>query len=183
MADDPEGKRAQDRPNGRGGDSSSLRAAFCIRVIGIGNDWRGDDAVGLVAARRVSAMIGGSAEVIECRRGGVELLEQIQGASVLLLIDAARSGKPPGTIHRLDPSTGPIAPVLSPGSSHALGVSEAIELARSMGLLPPRVIVFGIEGERTDAGQGLSPRVARALPDVIGMVRAEIERGACTSSI
>jgi hydrogenase maturation protease len=79
----------------------------------------------------------------------------------------------PGTIYRLDASAGPIGGQMFPHSSHALGISEALELARVMGVLPPRVILYGIEAGNTEAGRSLSPPVAKALDEVVGRVVQE----------
>jgi hydrogenase maturation protease len=38
-------------------------------------------------------------------------------------------------------------------------VGEAIELARALRRLPARVLVYGVEGVRFDAGSGLSEQV------------------------
>ena len=102
-----------------------------IRIIGLGNGMRGDDAVGLLAARRLRQEVGGCAEVIEAEMAGVELIELMKGAHSVILIDAARSGQAPGTIHRLDASAGPIGAQIFPRSSHALGPIDALELARA----------------------------------------------------
>jgi hydrogenase maturation protease len=152
-----------------------------IRVIGIGNEWRGDDAVGLLAARRLHRMIGGRAEVIEAGGEGMELLELMKGARVALLVDAVRGGQAPGTIHRLDVSSGPIAPALFLRSTHAIGVAEAVELARTLGVLPPKVIVYGIEAVDMEVGQPLSPPVEQALDEVVQLVARETEEPACTN--
>lgn len=144
-----------------------------IRIIGLGNELRGDDAVGLLAARRLRQDLGDRAKVIEAEMAGVDIVELMKGVCVAILIDAARSGKNPGTIHRLDASTGPIAVGLFPSSSHALGVSEALELARVLAVLPKTVIVYGIEVGHTEAGQPLSPQVAKALDEVVGLVIQE----------
>lgn len=154
-----------------------------IRIIGLGNEFRGDDAVGLLAARRLHGMIGDRAEVIEADRVGVELLDMMKGARVALLIDAARSGQAPGAIHQLDASAGPIASELFPRSTHAVGVAEALELARALGLLPAKVIVYAIEAAETEVGQPLSPPVEQALNEVIQLVLREAEVSACTNFI
>jgi hydrogenase maturation protease len=146
-----------------------------IRIIGLGNGMRGDDAVGLLAARRLHQTIGDRAEVIEAEMAGVDLIQLMEGARVVILIDAARSGQSPGTIHRLDASAGPISVRMAPHSSHALGTSEAVELARVMGVLPPRVIVYGIEAGNMEAGQALSSLVAQALDEVMEQVIQECE--------
>ena len=67
-----------------------------IRIIGLGNELRGDDAVGLQIARRLRQTVGNCTEVIEAEMAGVDLIELMKGARVVILIDAARSGKKPG---------------------------------------------------------------------------------------
>ena len=60
-------------------------------------------------------------------------------------------------------------------STHAFSVAEAIELGRALGKLPPRVILYGIEGKDFAAGETLSPEVASAADEVLGRVREEIQ--------
>jgi hydrogenase maturation protease len=146
-----------------------------IRIIGLGNELRGDDAVGLLAARRLRQAVGNSVEVIEAEMAGVDLIELMKGVHVVILIDAARSGQNPGIIHRLDASNSPIGVQMCPHSSHALGISEALELARTMGVLPDKVIVFGIEVCNMEAGQPLSSPVSKALDEIVARVLQECE--------
>jgi hydrogenase maturation protease len=160
---------------GRGRVKKDDLRSSSIRIIGLGNEFRGDDAVGLLAARRLHQTIGDRAEVIEAEMVGVDLIQLMEGARVVILIDAARSGQSPGIIHRLDASSGPITVRMAPHSSHALGTSEALELARVMGVLPPRAIVYGIEAGNTEAGQALSSPVAKALDEVVERVIQECE--------
>ncbi|HMS83873.1 MAG TPA: hydrogenase maturation protease [Nitrospira sp.] len=148
-----------------------------IRIIGLGNELRGDDGVGLLAVRRLRQAIGDRAEVIETEMAGVELIGLMEGARVAILIDAVQSKQSPGIIHRLDASTGPIAVTVVPHSSHAIGLSEVLELARVIGVLPPRVIVYGIEAGNLETGQALSAPVAHAVEKVVEQVIQEC--GAC----
>lgn len=146
-----------------------------IRIIGLGNLMRGDDAVGLMAARRLREEVGDRAEVIEAEMAGVDIVELMKGARVAILIDAVRSGQSPGIVHRLDASVSSIGGRIFPRSSHAIGVSEAIELARVLDVLPETVIVYGIEVGNTEAGQRLSPPVAKSLDDVVDRIVQECE--------
>jgi hydrogenase maturation protease len=146
-----------------------------IRIIGLGHDLRGDDAVGLLTVRRLRHTIGDRAEVIEAGMVGVDLIELMKGASAVILIDAARSGKAPGSIYRLDASVSPIGGQVFPRSSHAIGVSEAIELARAMDVLPATVIVYGVEVGNTEVGQPLSPPMGEALDQVVKQIIQECE--------
>lgn len=146
-----------------------------IRIIGLGNAMRGDDAVGLQAACKLRQAVGIRAEVIEAEMAGVDIIELMKGARVVVLIDAARGGEAPGTIHRFDASNSPISHRLFPRSTHAIGTVDAVELARTMGVLPATVIVYGIEAGNTEAGQPLSTPVAKALDEVVDQIVQECE--------
>jgi hydrogenase maturation protease len=146
-----------------------------IRIIGLGNGMRGDDAVGLMAARRSRQELGDRVEVIEAEMAGVDLIDLMKGASVVILIDAVRSGKACGSVHRLDASVSPISGQVFPRSSHAIGVSEAIELARAMDVLPTTVIVYGVEVGNTEIGQPLSTPMGEALDQVVKQIIQECE--------
>ena len=154
-----------------------------LRIIGLGNLLKGDDAVGLLAARRLRERVDDRTEVFEADMAGVEILDLMQGARAVILIDAARGGRVPGTIHRLDASAGPFSPTVFPHSSHALNAVDALELARALGILPPIVIVFGIEAGDTESGRPISPRVMRALDEVVEWILRESEALACMNSI
>jgi hydrogenase maturation protease len=65
------------------------------------------------------------------------------------------------------------------GSTHAFGVGEAIELARALGRLPRRVLVYGVEGREFAAGEGLSPAVAAAVEPLVAELLEEV---GCTSA-
>ena len=146
-----------------------------ISVIGIGNEARGDDAVGLVVARRLQPGTPEGVAIQEVHGEGSQLLDRWQGADAVILIDASSSGVAPGTIHRLTPLMQPIPSGLFPCSTHSFGVAEAIELARVLQQLPPRLVVYGIEGIQFDIGRELSAAVRQAVPDVVQQVRQDIQ--------
>jgi hydrogenase maturation protease len=146
-------------------------------VLGIGNAWQGDDAAGLAAARLLRERVPDGVQVRELEGEPVSLVDAMEGSDDVVLIDAVTSGSPPGMIHRIDAARGPLPATLSAASTHTLGVGEAIELARSLGRLPRRVVLYGIEAERIAAGEELTQPVARAVDQVVERVLAE-----CTSS-
>ena len=135
-------------------------------VMGIGNAFRGDDAVGLVVAQRVRALLPG-AEVLELSGEPAELLEALGTRTErVVLVDAVTSGASPGTVHRLDASEAALG-VDAATSTHGLGLAETIELGRALGLLPARLLVYGIEAESFELGMPLSPAVARAADALV----------------
>jgi hydrogenase maturation protease len=95
------------------------------------------------------------------------LMDVWRGADALILIDAVTSGAAPGTVFRLDVSSSPLNRDLFKSSTHALGLADAVELSRTLGTLPARVLVFGVEVRDLSAGVGLSADVAGALPALL----------------
>jgi hydrogenase maturation protease len=136
-------------------------------VIGIGNEYRGDDAVGLLAARRVREFAPNGVAVLEQDGDGVRLMEAWRGASLVVIIDAAYFSAPPGSIHHFEASVGPIPASFFRHSTHAFGLVEAIELGRTLKQLPDRLIIYAIEGRNFEAGTKLSAEVAEALDRLI----------------
>ena len=153
-------------------------------MIGVGNQWRGDDAVGLEVAQRLTAA-GLPADVdIRTHEGeGTGVLALWGDADAVVIVDCVRSGGRPGTIHRLDAGVAVPGRSLSDGSTHAIGVLAAIELGRTLGRLPPRLIVYGIEGITFDAGSGLSDQVRLAADGLVARVRSEALALACTLDV
>jgi hydrogenase maturation protease len=121
------------------------------RVIGLGNALRGDDAAGLLAAEAVREQAPGM-EVVIAPRDGAALVEAMDGADAVVIIDAVAGGGHAGEIVRLDAAAGPIPRVSGDVSGHGLGAADAVELARALGRLPPRVVVYGVRGERFSLG-------------------------------
>jgi hydrogenase maturation protease len=146
-------------------------------VIGLGNALRHDDAAGLEIARRLRARARRDRIAVYEHEGEtLALLDIWKGADAVVLVDAIRGDAPPGTIHRFDATSAPIpARLQSSCTTHAFGIAEAIELARTLRRLPKRVVLFGVEGRRFDAGSGLSEDVeavaAQLLEDVFSEAR------------
>jgi hydrogenase maturation protease len=140
-------------------------------VIGLGNSFRGDDAAGLAVARA----LGEDPRVLVHEGEPIDLLDRWEGAGEVVVVDAARSGAAPGTVHHLD---GLAEPVTAGGSTHAFGLAETLALARALGRAPARLTLIGIEGERFGAGEGLSPAVEAAVEVVASELRARLGKPA-----
>ena len=110
---------------------SELRSVALL--IGVGNPFRGDDGVGSVVIRRLRGQKLPGFTIMEETGDGAELLDAWKGAPAVILVDAVQSGAAPGTIHRIDATTEKLPKWFSHCSTHAFGVAEAIELARTMG--------------------------------------------------
>jgi hydrogenase 3 maturation protease len=152
-------------------------------VVGIGHELRGDDAAGVAVVRAL-----GRAEARRSRRGNprppaarsllvidagpapencTAALRRF-GPDLVLLIDAAEFGAPPGTVCWLDWRS---AAGLS-ASTHTLPCSL---LARYLiAELGCRVMLLGIQPADTTIGASLSPAVRRAAQTVARRLAAQL---------
>ena len=143
-------------------------------VIGVGNAWQADDGAGLVVAQRLRKLVPEGVDVVELEGEPVTLVQAWEGADEVYVVDAVSSGAEPGTVHRVDATKTPLPRELSNASTHLFGVGESVELARSLGRLPRRLVVYGIEAARISAGNELSPEAQRAVEETATRVLAEL---------
>jgi hydrogenase maturation protease len=147
--------------------------AAWLTVIGVGNRFRHDDAAGLEVAARLHALKPAGVHVVEEEGEPASLLESWAGVDEALVVDAVDSSAPAGRMHRFEVGLDPLPVELFRHSTHALGVADAVELGRELERLPRRLAVYGIEGERFDAGEGLTPIVEIAVQDLVDELYAE----------
>ena len=154
----------------------ALPPNFRLLVIGIGQEFRGDDAAGLLIARRLREMLGPEVAILEKSGAAGDLLAAWQGADAVILADAVQGGGPPGKIYRFPVHEAALPAELFPAAStHAWGVAQAVALGQVLQQLPPFLVVYGIEGRDFGIGQTLSPAVAQAIPAAARLIRQEIE--------
>jgi hydrogenase maturation protease len=144
-------------------------------VIGIGNPDRGDDAFGRVVASRLRGRLPASVRLVEADGEGTAILDELGKAAAAIVVDAAVSGREPGEIRRFDVSREPL-PVAKYGlSTHGFGLAGAVELARTLGALPGRCIVYAVEASSFELGAPLSPELAPMVDAVADRVLGEAE--------
>ncbi|VVM06466.1 hydrogenase maturation protease [Methylacidimicrobium tartarophylax] len=141
-----------------------------VLLAGLGNPDRGDDGFGPAVLARLARLSLPEAERIVCARP-LDLLDRWPGRRLAIVVDAAM-GEEPGRLRRLEPLCQGL-PRPTACSTHGLGLAEAIDLGRSLGLLPARLIVYAAEGLDFSPGAPLSPRVAAAVEEAAARIAAE----------
>ncbi len=139
-------------------------------ILGIGNRYRSDDAVGPAVADRLAAL---GLPAREHSGEGAGLIEAWSGAGRVVVVDAMQSGAKPGTVRRLDAGAEALPTGLFRYSSHRFGLAEAVETARALGRMPASLVIYGIEGRAFGFGETLSPEVAEAVEEVVWRVAGE----------
>jgi hydrogenase maturation protease len=139
---------------------------MAARVIGIGEPAAGDDAVGLAVAQAVQAIGLPPGVEVHGVRDPLAILPLLDGAEVVILVDALADG-PPGRVVELCPGA-----IGDHGgralSSHGLGLRQVLELATELGAgrrRPDVRIVAVTIATPVGSGPGLSPAVAAAVPE------------------
>jgi hydrogenase maturation protease len=125
-------------------------------------------------ARRLQGTLPAGVELSEREGEPTALIDAWEGAAALWLVDAVSSGAEAGTVHRLDASERELPAELFRGSTHHVGLAEAVELARALGRLPRQTVVYGVEGGSFEVGDELTPAVAAAVERVADAVREEV---------
>ena len=145
-----------------------------VLVIGIGNEYRSDDGIGLVIVRMIRERLLLSVNVKEESGEGAALMEAWQGYESVILVDAVSSDVKPGTIFKINAGKKNVPAKFFRYSTHAFSMAEAIELARAMNTLPPKLFIYGIEGANFSAGVGISHAVQEAANRVVGQILKKI---------
>lgn len=146
-----------------------------IVVVGLGNSYRSDDGVGIVAAAALNDLALPGVQVVTGIVEPMSLLEAWSGARLAVVIDAA-VGTPsvPGRVHRC--ALGDVVSASNGLSSHSIDIGRTYLLGQTIGRVPDALAVFTIEVADTGHGIGLTPQVADAVPEVVDVAVAEINR-------
>jgi hydrogenase maturation protease len=145
-----------------------------VLVVGIGNPDRGDDGVGPTVARRLRGRVPSGVSIIERSGDVLALIEDWSGFSSVIVIDAVAPITKPGRVHRLDLSKTPLPVAFAPRSTHAFGLAETVELARSLSRLPQFIVAYLVEGEQFETGAPLSPAVGEAAEEAVERIIIEL---------
>ncbi|MBX7553284.1 hydrogenase maturation protease [Streptomyces sp. NPDC004232] len=159
-----------------------------IAVIGIGNEFRHDDGVGLavlgvLAERTGKDLLPAGTALLVCDGEPARLISLWENARLAVVIDCARAEPArPGRVHRLKLDGDRLLRQSGATSSHRLGLGDAVELARLLDRLPDRLVVYAVEGADSSLGTGLSARVAARVGPLADRIADEIHRYARTTA-
>ena len=140
-------------------------------VLGIGNLLIGDEGVGCKTVEELARRYQLPPEV-ECIDGGTagfELLPMLEGRDHVILIDALRDEREPGTVIMVEDEHVPKA-FMNRTTPHQLGICDVLAAAELTDALPKHLTLYGVEPKQLDVGIGLSPEVEAGMEKVISAV-------------
>jgi hydrogenase maturation protease len=143
-------------------------------IIGIGNRFRGDDALGCLIVDEIREHV--NCDVIEHDGEPASLIYLWKDKDTVILIDAVSSGAQAGTIHRINLKEKSLPDQFRSYSTHAFGIAEAVELARVLKKLPSQIIFYGVEGKSFAADTELSPPLQKAVQELQKQIMDEMNK-------
>ena len=143
-------------------------------VIGLGNLYMRDDGIGIRVAKALKEKHPREdVSVHEHPEMDLTMIEKLQGASKVIVVDSVRGGKVPGTVSKYTLTRREDEARELP-SLHSLKLHDILDLAMSTGTLTCPVVIIGVEPRDDSLGEGLSPEVELAMPKAIEAVIREL---------
>ena len=140
-------------------------------VIGCGNPARSDDGVGSEVVRALAVRGLKEVRLLDAGTDGMAVMFAARGCRRLIVIDACRSGSPPGAVFEV-PGAALEAREPPAFTQHGFRWEHALYAGRRMfgTQFPAEVTVLLVEAESVDFGIGLSQPVYRAAEKVVARV-------------
>jgi hydrogenase maturation protease len=147
-----------------------------INIIGLGNVLHGDEGFGVKALNTLQES-SNLPERVHCIDGGTQgiyLLDYIESCDALMVFDALipveydrgvyvySNEELPAFIHRKM-------------SSHQMGFSELLGVAKLRGRMPRELVLIGVPPRELELSMELSPEVALLLPEAVEKGRAIVD--------
>ncbi|MDQ7065836.1 MAG: hydrogenase maturation protease [candidate division KSB1 bacterium] len=143
-----------------------------ILILGIGNILMGDEGVGCQVVQHIqSRPLPEGIECLDGGTGGFHLLDAMQQADHILLVDATVDGRPPGSVLKLRPQFSSDYPRTL--TAHDIGLKDMLDAFHLLGRTP-RVTLFAVSikplGEMSTE---LSPEISSQISHIAEAVLKE----------
>ena len=144
-------------------------------IAGLGNILLGDEGVGVKVIEEIEKgfTLPDDLSLLDGGTAGYALIDYIKGYDRLIIIDAVRGGKKPGTIYRLSADDIQQRTDLKL-SGHQISLPDVLCLAGKLDKLP-EILLIGIEPKDMDYDLELSSEVKDAADKVIKTLVEELE--------
>jgi len=162
----------------------SCRKSSRVLVLGLGNVLLRDEGVGVhVAGELQKVALPRNVEVIDGGTAGLDILLSQEGLYKLVVIDATRAGKKPGTIYKARLKAKEKDELVrifgqdreSKISLHQVGLIDALAATEKMNCAPEEIVIIGVEPKEIACGLELTEQVKQRIPEIVNTVLEEIE--------
>jgi hydrogenase maturation protease len=155
-----------------------------VLVLGLGNILLKDEGVGVHIAAELEKqdLLPANVEVIDGGTAGLDILLSQEGLDRLVVLDAVRFGREPGTIYKARLSVGEkdrLTRIFGPDneskiSLHQVGLIDALAAAEKLSCAPREIVIIGIEPKEITHGLELTEQLKRKIPEIVNTVLEEV---------
>ena len=140
-------------------------------VLGLGNELLADEGVGVHAVRLLQQKeLPDNITVLEVGTSILDILEELECAERVFVLDAMKDDGPPGTVYKI--ALNDCSGSMTIASMHGFDIFRVMALTRRTET--PPVLVFGVEPEQICWSMTLSSTVTTSLPYLMEAVWEEL---------
>ena len=144
-------------------------------VLGLGNALRGDDGIGPAVIEWLDRQdLPPGVEPIDGGTSGLDIVSILMGRERAFIVDAANFGRAPGEWVRFTPDVAQLKGNDATLSLHSAGFADALALGAALNVLPPSIVIYGVQPQSLDWSPRLSDVVQAAVAEVGQAILAEI---------
>lgn len=140
-----------------------------LTVLGIGNILMRDEGIGPHLLQALSSALdwGDDVEFIDGGAGGLSLLNIIEEANSLIVIDAAQMNLPPGEHRLLTPEQIEAEDSHQKLSLHEMPFIQTLRLCEQYSRRPTDIVIFAIQPAEIGYGRELSAALREKFPQLL----------------
>lgn len=140
-------------------------------LLGVGNILLSDEGVGVRAIERFEREfeLPDNVAVLDGGTSAMEMLDDLEGLDLLVVVDCVRVGKAPATVVVLTEDEVPafFRQRLSP---HQVGLSDVFATMLLTGRAPKAIVVIGVQPVEIGLAMELTPQVEAVMPTVLSAI-------------
>jgi len=152
-------------------------AGIRATVLGLGNILLGDEGVGIRAIERFRERydVPEWVEIVDGGTAGIDLLPVLRPGAALIIVDAIKPDRGPGTMLRLEDDEVPafLSAKLSP---HQIGLPDLLATAQLLDRVPSKLILLGIEPKSLETGVRLTPELDEKVDGLVEKIADELRQ-------
>jgi hydrogenase maturation protease len=149
-----------------------------IKIIGFGNKYRSDDGIGIRVIEEIKKLdFFKDIDVIDCGTSGIDLLFLAKSCKKIIIIDALDTGIDTDEVFciKADDIEEFIKKDCKSLSLHDLNLSDILKLIRTL-KIDTDITIIGIKPINMDFGEHLSPEIESKMPQIISIIKEEIQK-------
>lgn len=172
-----------------------------IAILGIGNDFRGDDSIGLLAVRKAKVFFSTEdtahrklspadahhedpskiiMSTIESQGEISQIMDCFEKNDIVYIIDAVNAHSlSQGEVVRIDLNDNSqsfkMEDLSAATSTHSFSLKQIIDLAQALNSLPGKLVIYGIAGDNFSTTDQINPKLSAGIDQVLTMLKNEIE--------